>query len=254
MDFSEALENVDNICKEKNTKTLLYNLKFKELNITGIYFATTRNILISCNNVNGGWLIEVRKDNSINKSIPNDIYRKINQFFYDSKTDTYTSVKPLFEKLYTHFLNLTSNISKTPSSHELIHYIETTRSRDSNYDEKGEGEKLFFKTWSRQSVRKVSDLNLKKTRRWFGEDIYLICKENNVSSVWSHKPQKNSLKGLNSFIFLDPIKAKEELNKKKNICPQCKNSLVVINGKYGPFLGCSSFPDCEYKQTLIESK
>ncbi|MBC6975138.1 topoisomerase DNA-binding C4 zinc finger domain-containing protein [Bacillus sp. Xin] len=153
-----------------------------------------------------------------------------------------------------HFLNLASSTSKAPNSNQLIHYIETTRSTDSSYDEKGEGEKIFFKNWSRQTVRTVSDLNLKKTLRWFGEDIYLICKENNVSSVWSHKPQKNSLTGLNSFIFLDPIKAKEELNKKKNICPQCKSSLVVRNGKYGPFLGCSSFPNCTHKQKLIKSK
>lgn len=254
MDFSEALKNADRICHEKNTKTLLYNFKFNVLRLTGIYFSTTKNIIISCNNVNSGWLIEVQKNHSISTRIPNDIYNKIKQFFYDSEMDTYTSVKPIFEALHIHLVNLTLTNTKEPNPNELIQCIETTRTTDSNYDEKGEGEKVFFKNWSRQTVRTVSELNLKKTRRWFGQEIHLICKENNVSSVWSDKPQPNTAMGLNSFIFLDPCKAKNELDKKKNICPQCKNSLVVRNGRYGPFLGCSKFPKCTYKQNLRASQ
>lgn len=31
-------------------------------------------------------------------------------------------------------------------------------------------------------------------------------------------------------------------------CPACKTGVIVqINGKHGPFLGCSAFPLCKYK-------
>lgn len=31
-----------------------------------------------------------------------------------------------------------------------------------------------------------------------------------------------------------------------NICPRCGNTLVLRNGKYGVFYGCSSYPKCKY--------
>jgi len=33
-------------------------------------------------------------------------------------------------------------------------------------------------------------------------------------------------------------------------CPNCGGYLKKISGKYGPFLGCSNFPKCTYKQKL----
>lgn len=33
-------------------------------------------------------------------------------------------------------------------------------------------------------------------------------------------------------------------------CPRCSNKLVTRNGKRGRFIGCSSFPDCDFVQSL----
>ena len=30
------------------------------------------------------------------------------------------------------------------------------------------------------------------------------------------------------------------------ICPRCGNNLVAKNGKYGPFIGCSNYPNCDF--------
>ena len=30
------------------------------------------------------------------------------------------------------------------------------------------------------------------------------------------------------------------------ICPQCGGKLIMRNGKYGSFIGCSNFPNCRY--------
>ena len=32
------------------------------------------------------------------------------------------------------------------------------------------------------------------------------------------------------------------------ICPQCGGKLIMRNGKYGSFIGCSNFPKCRYTQ------
>lgn len=36
----------------------------------------------------------------------------------------------------------------------------------------------------------------------------------------------------------------------EGICPRCGGQLVVRNGKYGKFLGCSNYPKCRYTQNL----
>ena len=33
-------------------------------------------------------------------------------------------------------------------------------------------------------------------------------------------------------------------------CPKCGKNLVIKNGKYGEFYGCSSFPKCNYSKSL----
>ena len=45
------------------------------------------------------------------------------------------------------------------------------------------------------------------------------------------------------------IRAKINDNKEKAnnmICPKCGHPLVARNGKYGPFIGCSNYPNCRY--------
>ena len=32
------------------------------------------------------------------------------------------------------------------------------------------------------------------------------------------------------------------------ICPECGGKLIMRNGKYGSFIGCSNFPKCRYTQ------
>lgn len=34
------------------------------------------------------------------------------------------------------------------------------------------------------------------------------------------------------------------------ICPNCGGQLILRNGKYGEFIGCETFPDCRYSQSL----
>lgn len=40
----------------------------------------------------------------------------------------------------------------------------------------------------------------------------------------------------------------EELEKRK--CPDCGNKLMIKQGRYGNFIGCSSYPDCRYIEAI----
>ncbi|WP_278680442.1 topoisomerase DNA-binding C4 zinc finger domain-containing protein [Leyella stercorea] len=33
---------------------------------------------------------------------------------------------------------------------------------------------------------------------------------------------------------------------KNGICPECGGKLVIRNGKFGPFYGCSNYPKCKF--------
>ena len=34
------------------------------------------------------------------------------------------------------------------------------------------------------------------------------------------------------------------------ICPRCGGNLIIREGKYGKFLGCSNFPNCKYTEKV----
>ena len=42
----------------------------------------------------------------------------------------------------------------------------------------------------------------------------------------------------------------DKINEEDNnmVCPRCGSKLVKRNGKYGSFIGCSSYPKCRYKK------
>ncbi|MBQ4834592.1 topoisomerase DNA-binding C4 zinc finger domain-containing protein [Pseudoalteromonas sp. MMG010] len=43
---------------------------------------------------------------------------------------------------------------------------------------------------------------------------------------------------------------KHALEKEYETCPQCGSELVIRNSKSGPFLGCASYPKCDYIRPL----
>ena len=39
-------------------------------------------------------------------------------------------------------------------------------------------------------------------------------------------------------------------NIEDNICPQCGEKLILREGKYGKFYGCSGYPNCKYTKKI----
>lgn len=56
-------------------------------------------------------------------------------------------------------------------------------------------------------------------------------------------------KRLTSEEHLENIK-KQQQDLDNNICPRCKSKLVFKEGKYGPFWGCSSYPQCKFTKKI----
>lgn len=44
-----------------------------------------------------------------------------------------------------------------------------------------------------------------------------------------------------------------EIPESDKICPKCGKQMVVKQGKFGPFLACSGYPDCKYTQSLANT-
>lgn len=47
---------------------------------------------------------------------------------------------------------------------------------------------------------------------------------------------------------------KKELEKVGESCPKCGNELVYREGKYGKFISCSMYPDCDYTRNELEEE
>ncbi|MFD2165821.1 topoisomerase DNA-binding C4 zinc finger domain-containing protein [Thalassotalea euphylliae] len=46
--------------------------------------------------------------------------------------------------------------------------------------------------------------------------------------------------------------AKHALEKEYETCPKCGSELAVKRGKAGPFIGCESYPSCDYTRPVVE--
>ncbi len=42
------------------------------------------------------------------------------------------------------------------------------------------------------------------------------------------------------------------LEKEYEVCPKCGSEVVIRNSKTGPFIGCASYPECDYTRPLVE--
>ena len=87
--------------------------------------------------------------------------------------------------------------------------------------------------------------NLIKTIKSF----YLIQLDIDIKEIANQIQSLNITKKIERKKHIKNIKIKiQEENKKLDnmICPRCGNKLVLRNGKYGTFIGCSNFPKCQY--------
>lgn len=72
------------------------------------------------------------------------------------------------------------------------------------------------------------------------EDLIKIKNKIEQNNITNKEIRKNHIKNIKNTV-------KDNNDKEKNmICPKCGGKLVERNGKYGKFIGCSSYPKCKY--------
>ncbi len=89
---------------------------------------------------------------------------------------------------------------------------------------------------------------------------YTANMENELDEIANN--QMDYLKVLKKFYKeFEPLvkKAFDEMEKKEaeetgEECPECGFPLVIRNGKYGPFVACSNYPECKYIKPKEESE
>ncbi len=75
-------------------------------------------------------------------------------------------------------------------------------------------------------------------------DINTITNKLNELNIKDKKLRKEHVKNIKTKIKDDNNKVNEM------ICPKCGGTLVVKNGKYGSFIGCSNYPKCHFTKNL----
>jgi hypothetical protein len=104
------------------------------------------------------------------------------------------------------------------------------------------------KVTSRNHV--ICDYNLLPTIQ--GYRIPYINDED-VKKVAELLSQKNVRDIVDDRTHARNVKAvKKEVDGKiaSGICPRCGGTLMERSGKYGPFLGCSNYPNCKFTSPL----
>lgn len=88
------------------------------------------------------------------------------------------------------------------------------------------------------TIKKYSGINLTDTDK---EGIFHIIHKANLASTYDKREHVKSIKRR--------IQKRED-NIRNHICPQCGGNLTLKDGKFGKFLGCSSYPRCKFSRRV----
>lgn len=88
------------------------------------------------------------------------------------------------------------------------------------------------------TIKKYNEINIEKREK---EDIYKIINDANLVDTYDKTEHIKSIKKLIQ---------KRKSNIQDNKCPQCGEKLVLRNGKYGKFLGCTTYPKCKFIRNI----
>jgi predicted RNA-binding Zn-ribbon protein involved in translation (DUF1610 family) len=88
------------------------------------------------------------------------------------------------------------------------------------------------------TIKKHYKINLSETDK---EEIFKKIIDSNLIDTYDKNEHIESIK--------QQIQNQEK-HVRENKCPQCGENLVLRNGKYGKFLGCTSYPRCKFIRNI----
>lgn len=97
---------------------------------------------------------------------------------------------------------------------------------------------VIYLTQIKKLIKEYTEIKFQKNNI---QPLYeKISALNNLSA----KARKRHVAEVNNI-----INTKQQLMQ-KGLCPRCKHSLVLKNGKYGDFWGCSNYPKCKFTKPI----
>ncbi len=87
-------------------------------------------------------------------------------------------------------------------------------------------------------IKEHSSINLAEIDK---KNIMLRIQASNLNRKYDKKQHINSIRQKTE-------KRQNSIN--QNICPHCGNDLIMRHGKFGWFLGCKTYPKCNFSQTV----
>lgn len=85
------------------------------------------------------------------------------------------------------------------------------------------------------------------TNNYCSENAHVLASSNNIE-IWNRDVLQefmNKTNGKASAVYVSG-----NSNYSPNVCPECSGKLILKYGKYGEFLGCSSYPGCDYTRKI----
>lgn len=172
INISEQIKHLETLCEESCSNIVIFTFKYNSVNFKCVYMYKNNTILLAAEDYNIGFNIRISVKGQLDNYLSNENYNILKQIYenYDFKT------KALCNNMLGEIKQLTvKDVKRIPSS-----YLRGNKDITEN-------EKIYFKCWARNKVKNVSEENLQKTRAYFGEEIYEICKRCNISSRWKSK-------------------------------------------------------------------
>lgn len=190
--------------------------------------------------VNGIYVVEVKM--YVDARIYGDC--KKDQWFYYKGRSKYSIYSPYLQnKNHIKFLkNFLKDFGDVPCFSVIVLICEDFKVENVNEDPNNPDTVIVS---GLLSLRKAVEAVAKGKKLFFTEEeklkVYDYIKEHQY--VGSQKRQEHKERVI-------ALKEEKENIEKNNLCPICKSPLVLRNGAYGNFYGCSKYPKCKYTKKI----
>ncbi len=101
---------------------------------------------------------------------------------------------------------------------------------------------VTYATYVRRLIRRYREpiMSVEQAQEIYNRILALNITDENIRERHAVRAQINK----NNY------KQRQEDNRRNGACPQCGGRLVIRQGKYGSFYGCSNYPNCKYTHPI----
>lgn len=175
MDVTEHIKHTEKICNDKNLNVIIFHFRFESISYKCFYSLGGEAIIVAPEGCDIAISIYI-KDNILDNFFPKEVYLKLKEI-HKGQLKT--------KEFCNNMLDTILNLNEEDVLKNNMDFYKLSANRIQNVNE---NDRIFFYCWSRSFTgRKPTEQNLRKTRLYFGYEIYLVCKMNNISSRWKDK-------------------------------------------------------------------